>query len=118
MSILQKLLDQVNSIIQECMKSCCSYYDLNDKELTLDVIKYIDRQLTYNFRMGLLLKGIIKHPKDFELCVDIFDEEADKFTVGIQYKGSWVQDIDDLGMIILNEYIGKDIKESINMING
>ena len=55
MSILQKLLGQVESIIQECMKSCCSYYDLNDKELTLDVINYIDRQLTYNFRMGLLL---------------------------------------------------------------
>ena len=115
MSILQKLLDQVNSIIQECMKSCCSYYDLNDKELTLDVINYIDRQLTYNFRMGLLLKGIIKHPNDFELCVDLFDEESDKFSVGIQYKGSWVQEIEDLGMILLNEYIGKDTKESTSV---
>ena len=31
------------------MESCCSYYDLHDEELTLDVINYIDKNLLSHY---------------------------------------------------------------------
>ena len=66
MSILKKLLEQINSIINNAIDICCSYYNWNDEELTLEVVEYIDRQLTYNFRMGLLLNGIVvRNLEDF-----------------------------------------------------
>lgn len=118
MSILQKLLEQINSIINNALELCCSYYNWNDKELTLEVVEYIDRQLTYNFRMGLLLNGIVRHPEDFKLLVDVVNTEENEtgsISVGIQYKNVWIQQIDDLASIILNEYIDKDTKESTSV---
>ena len=118
MSILQKLLEQINSIINNALELCCSYYNWNDKELTLEVVEYIDRQLTYNFRMGLLLNGIVRHPEDFKLLVDLINTEENEtgsISVGIQYKNVWIQQIDDLASIILNEYIDKDTKESTSV---
>ena len=118
MSILKKLLEQINSIINNAMDLCCSYYDWNDKELTLEVVNYIDSQLTYNFRKGLLLNGIVRHPEDFKLLVDVVNTEENEtgsISVGIQYKNVWIQQIDDLASIILNEYIDKDTKESTSV---
>ena len=118
MSILQKLLEQINSIINNAMDLCCSYYNWNDKELTLEVVNYIDSQLTYNFRKGLLLNGIVRHPEDFKLLVDVVNTEENEtgsISVGIQYKNVWIQQIDDLASIILNEYIDKDTKESTSV---
>ena len=118
MSILKKLLEQINSIINNAIDLCCSYYNWNDEELTLEVVEYIDRQLTYNFRMGLLLNGIVRHPEDFKLLVDVVNTEENEtgsISVGIQYKNVWIQQIDDLESIILNEYIDKDTQESTSM---
>ena len=118
MSILKKLLEQINLIINNAMDLCCSYYDWNDKELTLEVVEYIDSQLTYNFRKGLLLNGIVRHPEDFKLLVDVVNTEENEtgsISVGIQYKNVWIQQIDDLASIILNEYIDKDTKESTSV---
>ena len=118
MSILQKLLEQINSIINNALELCCSYYNWNDKELTLEVVEYIDRQLTYNFRMGLLLNGIVvRNLDDFKLLVDMMntEDETGSISVGIQYKNVWIQQIDDLASIILNEYIDKDTQESTSV---
>ena len=118
MSILKKLLEQIIAIINNAMDLCCSYYDWNDKELTLEVVEYIDSQLTYNFRKGLLLNGIVRHPEDFKLLVDVVNTEENEtgsISVGIQYKNIWIQQIDDLASIILNEYIDKDTKESTSV---
>ena len=117
MIILKKLLEQINCIINNAMELCCSYYDCNE-ELTLEVVEYIDRELTYNFRMGLLLNGIVvRNLGDFKLLVDMANTEYEtgSISVGIQYKNIWVQQIDDLSLIILNEYIGKDTQESTSM---
>lgn len=118
MSILKKLLEQINSIINNAIDLCCSYYNWNDKELTLEVVNYIDSQLTYNFRMGLLLNGIVRYPKDFELLVDVVNTEENEtgnISVGIQYKNVWIQEIDELALIIVNEYIDKDTQESTSV---
>ena len=118
MSILQKLLEQINSIINNALELCCSYDNWNDKELTLEVVEYIDRQLTYNFRMGLLLNGIVvRNLDDFKLLVDMMntEDETGSISVGIQYKNVWIQQIDDLASIILNEYIDKDTQESTSV---
>ena len=117
MSILKKLLEQINSIINNAMDLCCSYYDWNDKELTLEVVEYIDSQLTYNFRKGLLLNGIVRHPEDFKLLIDMMntEDETGSISVGIQYKNVWIQQIDDLALILFNEYIDKDTQESTSM---
>lgn len=115
MSILKKLLEQINSIINNAIDLCCSYYDWNDKELTSEVVNYIDSQLTYNFRMGLLLNSIVRYPEDFELLVDVVNTEENEtcnISVGIQYKNVWIQEIDELTLILLNEYIDKDTQES------
>ena len=117
MSILKKLLEQINLIINNAMDLCCSYYDWNDKELTLEVVEYIDSQLTYNFRKGLLLNGIVRHPEDFKLLIDMMntEDETGSISVGIQYKNIWVQQMDDLALILFNEYIDKDTQESTSM---
>ena len=118
MTILTKLLEQINSIINNAIDICCSYSHWNDKELTLEVVNYIDSQLTYNFRKGLLLNGIVRHPEDFKLLVDVVNTEENEtgsISVGIQYKNVWIQQIDDLASIILNEYIDKDTKESTSV---
>lgn len=84
----------------------------------MEVVEYIDRQLTYNFRKGLLLNGIVRHPEDFKLLVDVVNTEENEtgsISVGIQYKNVWIQQIDDLASIILNEYIDKDTKESTSV---
>ena len=118
MSILKKLLEQINSIINNAMDLCCSYYDWNDKELTLEVVEYIDSQLTYNFRKGLLLNGIVRHPEDFKLLVDVVNTEENEtgsISVGIQYKNIKIKKIDYLTLILFNEYIDKDKEESTSM---
>lgn len=118
MSILKKLLEQINSIINNAIELCCSYYNWNNEELTLEVVEYIDRELTYNFRMGLLLNGIVvRNLGDFKLLVDMANTECEtgNISVGIQYKNIWVQQIDDLSLIILNEYIDKYTQESTSM---
>ena len=117
MSILKKLLEQINLIINNALELCCSYYNWNDKELTLEVVEYIDSQLTYNFRKGLLLNGIVRHPEDFKLLIDMMntEDETGSISVGIQYKNVWIQQIDDLALILFNEYIDKDTQESTSM---
>ena len=118
MSILKKLLEQINSIINNAIDICCSYYNWNDEELTLEVVEYIDRQLTYNFRMGLLLNGIVvRNLEDFKLLIDMMntEDETGSISVGIQYKNIWIQQMDDLALILFNEYIDKDTQESTSM---
>ena len=118
MNILKKLLEQINSIINNAIDLCCRYYDWNDKELTSEVVNYIDSQLTYNFRMGLLLNGIVKDIQSFKLLVDVVNTEENEtgnISIGIQYKNVWIQEIDELASIILNEYIDKDTQESTSV---